>query len=142
MVISIHAPLAGSDHLCLRSECSPKQFQSTLPSQGATDVTPRTRAIDTVFQSTLPSQGATLEMHSKYYGITISIHAPLAGSDNSPRCLCLHRLDFNPRSPRRERQQMCPTNLYAHLHFCEDFYSWDNLLKSHLTFFLETPLLS
>ena len=35
-----------------------RQFQSTLPSQGAT-VTRLDLAIDNVFQSTLPSQGAT-----------------------------------------------------------------------------------
>ena len=34
--ISIHAPLAGSDPACTLNSHSPHEFQSTLPSRGAT----------------------------------------------------------------------------------------------------------
>ena len=79
------------------------QFQSTLPSQGATDLpegiasvldisihapltgSDRTFLIlnirGTIFQSTLPSQGATSEGASRLHTQGISIHAPLTGSD-------------------------------------------------------------
>ena len=55
------------------------------------------------FQSTLPSRGATCGNVCKIRRKSISIHAPLAGSDlrkclqNSPQKY------FNPRSPRGER---------------------------------------
>ena len=146
-VISIHAPLAGSDvyqQICLSAriyfnprsprgerldvmiEAAVKQiFQSTLPSRGATtgsaggtaqihyfnprsprgerQYVPRIRLQFAEFQSTLPSRGATRSFSKKLKtssfqstlpsrGATpvfcserrrhaISIHAPLAGSD-------------------------------------------------------------
>ena len=58
-------------------------FQSTLPSRGATFLT-RYRISSSVFQSTLPSRGAT-------GWIT---HVLVADAD------------FNPRSPRGERQSL------------------------------------
>ena len=83
--ISIHAPLAGSDLLAAGFILDFLQFQSTLPSRGATlheavrrfldfDFNPRSprgeRPADTSqgqtaakFQSTLPSRGATAKMH-------------------------------------------------------------------------------
>ena len=57
------------------------QFQSTLPSQGATHKR-SDRDSDRKFQSTLPSQGAT----------------PM------PPAYSIQILDFNPRSPHRERR--------------------------------------
>ena len=81
-----------------------KQFQSTLPSRGAThswpippnlftNFNPRSprgerppmiyeRAIVRGFQSTLPSRGATSWLQGFQQQKTISIHAPLAGSDD------------------------------------------------------------
>ena len=78
-------------------------FQSTLPSQGATEINniitnfenisihaPLTGSDDqrnrhcysqSVFQSTLPSQGATLYGNNNNGTGIISIHAPLTGSD-------------------------------------------------------------
>jgi len=57
------------------------EFQSTLPSRGATRRSSSACWLCWQFQSTLPSRGATLQ--SETYGgkLTISIHAPLAGSD-------------------------------------------------------------
>ena len=56
-------------------------FQSTLPSQGATRTTLTIQALIMVFQSTLPSQGAT-------FPHLVNLFA---------------NVDFNPRSPHRER---------------------------------------
>ena len=124
--ISIHAPLAGSDHAQDNQLNQKLQFQSTLPLRGATgvfcrkswcryDFNPRSpcgerRVIPeksfkaTLFQSTLPLRGAT-SFHGgpprspAYFNprspcgerleagslaaeiVSISIHAPLAGSD-------------------------------------------------------------
>ena len=62
-----------------------QEFQSTLPSQGATSTRASLRTPHHIFQSTLPSQGAT---------------AASAGGNALVS-------DFNPRSPHRERQQIC-----------------------------------
>ena len=101
--ISIHAPLAGSDDHKRCHHVRDDRFQSTLPSRGATgiiDVTsvfindfnprsprgerrldPRTMSSEQRFQSTLPSRGATAERDGLPWSRRISIHAPLAGSD-------------------------------------------------------------
>ena len=77
------------------------------------------------FQSTLPSQGATKQEAEQNYDAPISIHAPLTGSDSMGESNSrLHRISihapltgsdrravgirygvfyFNPRSPHRER---------------------------------------
>ena len=103
-LISIHAPLAGSDepfeqdligqmYFNPRSPCGERRhclflppliigFQSTLPLRGATEIAfvyPSCRK----FQSTLPLRGATLAYFDDYGIELISIHAPLAGSDGS-----------------------------------------------------------
>ena len=57
-VISIHAPLTGSDHRL-----------------------GRTTPIRAGFQSTLPLRGATKDSQIGAYADLISIHAPLTGSD-------------------------------------------------------------
>ena len=101
-MISIHAPLAGSDccHLALESlgirfqstlplrgattptslRTTRKIFQSTLPLRGATRAE-AVHAFNCAFQSTLPLRGATFPDSRFCVCIIISIHAPLAGSD-------------------------------------------------------------
>ena len=79
--ISIHAPREGSDLRWTLSNRLFSQFQSTLPARGATQgflffPTPR----------------------------PISIHAPREGSDFSKDASKIDEIDFNPRSPRGERQ--------------------------------------
>ena len=123
-VISIHAPLAGSDFLHVESlrkftrfqSTLPSRgatyacvtvvlallFQSTLPSRGATSATPLFM-ISLIFQSTLPSRGATLPSRLYNKPSSISIHAPLAGSDATRDGRFGLWGDFNPRSPRGER---------------------------------------
>ena len=81
-VISIHAPLTGSDLRIPSIIQSIKKFQSTLPLRGATYPGFRGDRLE-LFQSTLPLRGATVV---------------------TPHHRCL-RLDFNPRSPYGERQQ-------------------------------------
>ena len=89
-VISIHAPLTGSD-------------AGTVASYKVTGT----------FQSTLPSQGATLSADWVTYACTISIHAPLTGSDVSILLNSSIAEDFNPRSPHRERH-------FGDLHNCDN----------------------
>ena len=78
-MISIHAPLTGSDDFLF--------FHIYL----------------LLFQSTLPSQGATKSTSSYTAKILISIHAPLTGSDFLVVLIPLTLGNFNPRSPHRER---------------------------------------
>ena len=56
-----------------------------------------------IFQSTLPLRGATARSRYERVVNHISIHAPLAGSDNLYAFFAQINLDFNPRSPCGER---------------------------------------
>ena len=128
--ISIHAPLAGSDGISRRTWTSGSLFQSTLPLRGATRVG-RTWPCSPRFQSTLPLRGATpyqarsgyrgsyfnprsISIHAPLAGsdrlrtmiqrgLQISIHAPLAGSDPCRLTGYQSQSYFNPRSPCGER---------------------------------------
>ena len=52
------------------------------------------------FQSTHPLRGATLERQAADLAAVISIHAPLAGCDNSlVKLYPQRRCNFNPRTP-------------------------------------------
>ena len=157
-VISIHAPLAGSDggmngrrknqsYFNPRSPCGerrlkpypssrPFKFQSTLPLRGATDpqrhgtikvpnFNPRSPcgerrrkglilSYHIIFQSTLPLRGATRLSCLSLPLKIISIHAPLAGSDNRLLIGFLLNSDFNPRSPCGERLVPCVHN-FSHI---------------------------
>jgi len=55
------------------------------------------------FQSTLPSRGATRAGSGQMRTHPVSIHAPLARSDNAPGNSVSYISSFNPRSPREER---------------------------------------
>ena len=55
------------------------------------------------FQSTLPVGGATTNRGAGVIMITISIHAPRGGSDDSTGDSTHDNTDFNPRSPWGER---------------------------------------
>jgi len=123
-LVSIHAPLARSDRVVSILLGPEGWFQSTLPSRGATE---RLRVYGELllFQSTLPSRGATTTSHHQKLHRAVSIHAPLARSDDGASAtLFVQRLfqstlpsrgatiiakahpvasSFNPRSPREER---------------------------------------
>ena len=123
--ISIHAPLTGSDELGERPCPRYMEFQSTLPSQGATitelgymdslqNFNPRSPHRERLpllllldmfqlFQSTLPSQGATVDSLGNVFSEIISIHALLTGSDPIRYPVGTNQGNFNPRSPHRER---------------------------------------
>ena len=91
-----------------------KIFQSTLPSQGATKIQPcRERMCK--FQSTLPSQGATSYNHVRLFNSRISIHAPLTGSDANALVEQIMEQNFNPRSPHRERPLIKSRTPYSDL---------------------------
>ena len=102
LCISIHAPLTGSDVDKIDDLLHYVQFQSTLPSQGATS-----KVADCIVY-TMISIHAPLTGSDSYFAIliifyTISIHAPLTGSDVQWRRDKPDKFYFNPRSPHRER---------------------------------------
>ena len=78
--ISIRAPLAGSDKEAVLPLSELWSFQSTLPSQGATQ--PDICRIDS-FRISIhaPLVGSDICTSTLRANIIISIHAPLAGSD-------------------------------------------------------------
>ena len=125
ILISIHAPLTGSDSVAAFSSFAICNFNPRSPhrerlcsSQRALAViyfNPRsphrerpsgmTRGQSTgEFQSTLPSQGATSYRVRRKNNTRISIHAPLTGSDKAAMHTASTHINFNPRSPHRERQ--------------------------------------
>src|SRR5699024_1488158 len=104
-IISIHAPLTGSDFRTAENMERSHSFQSTLPLRGAT-VLPSQKMINKEFQSTLPLRGATVCRWIWRRQRPISIHAPLTGSDRSPCLPCSEYADFNPRSPYGERLEL------------------------------------
>ena len=101
-VISIHAPLTGSDASYINHSFSHRQFQSTLPLRGATAGSRPSWTIRQ-FQSTLPLRGATDDYCAGKGVQDISIHAPLTGSDWPTWTNSGRGSDFNPRSPYGER---------------------------------------
>mgnify|MGYP007043652000 CR=1 FL=1 len=64
-----------------------------------------------IFQSTLPLRGATNVPGPRQHLAPISIHAPLAGSDNIQTRGLPRTLYFNPRSPCGERRGLPRTLL-------------------------------
>ena len=102
-MISIHAPLTGSDYCLCFLLVIYSLFQSTLPSQGATFGSPPVLWY-LIFQSTLPSQGATSNGNSR--GVVVGFQSTLPSQGATVRQWFLRRRprDFNPRSPHRERR--------------------------------------
>ena len=102
--ISIHAPLAGSD--CRKRPPSwwSSHFNPRSPC-GERPVVAMRRCPVPVFQSTLPLRGTTRHIVILCMRVVISIHAPLAGSDGRSWCGLARVPDFNPRSPCGERLQ-------------------------------------
>ena len=101
-MISIHAPLTGSDTSFQSCSRNTKNFNPRSPHRER--LIRRNKLPELViFQSTLPSQGATRYSDSSAYTVDISIHAPLTGSDRNADISTRASLHFNPRSPHRER---------------------------------------
>ena len=124
--ISIHAPPTGSDRVELKRKEKARKFQSTLPSQGATIVYNNCDTVAHYFNPRSPHRErhwyVSYYFKQPYFNPrsphrerlsyiiiailwhTISIHAPLTGSDSySLQALRISR-HFNPRSPHRERR--------------------------------------
>ena len=79
-IISIHAPLTGSDlEIVYASQIADISIHAPLT--GSDIAAPLDIASPWRFQSTLPSQGATVANMRNGMGVYISIHAPLTGSD-------------------------------------------------------------
>ena len=73
-------------------------FQSTHPLRGAT-LNSASKGAILQFQSTHPLRGATAFISPLLAFFIISIHAPLAGCDQSLRRLRPQARNFNPRTP-------------------------------------------
>ena len=101
-VISIHTPLAGSDRKTLKTSANSWNFNPHSPC-GERPATVTLFFPDTLFQSTLPLRGATRASHIRFLHLPISIHTPLAGSDQTPKAKRHDHQDFNPHSPCGER---------------------------------------
>ena len=100
--ISIHAPLAGSDNSRLSGVPVCGYFNPRSP-RGERRDDDLIDLLELQFQSTLPSRGATDAATGVVIGGPISIHAPLAGSDVANIPHMRYTKNFNPRSPRGER---------------------------------------
>ncbi len=77
---------------------SPDIFQSTHPLRGATAVSLAGIVSAAKFQSTHPLRGATIRDSTYTLGITISIHAPLAGCDATLQN-CIHDPSISIHAP-------------------------------------------
>ena len=80
--ISIHAPLTGSDLRRRTGMNTFVYFNPRSPHRERRSICSN-RLTLVIFQSTLPSQGATNAFMMPTSSIAISIHAPLTGSDRS-----------------------------------------------------------
>ena len=102
VVISIHAPHAGSDKNYWINRYN--QVISIHAPHAGSDVNNNLSSKDGYkFQSTLPMRGATKRPGHPRPHIGISIHAPHAGSDAEDTGKWYLWDDFNPRSPCGER---------------------------------------
>ena len=102
--VSIHAPHTGSDLFPAQYNLRAREFQSTLPTRGATSIIIIHFSPLALFQSTLPTRGATPLSFICKVPINVSIHAPHTGSDLRHCCLSdISITSFNPRSPHGER---------------------------------------
>ena len=81
-LISIHAPLAGCDPGKASAERQPDHFNPRTPC-GVRLVRASGYRASAVFQSTHPLRGATAKCSCWEYRACISIHAPLAGCDDT-----------------------------------------------------------
>ena len=123
--VSIHAPYAGSDMIC-RSIDKLTDVSIHAPYAGSDVLSLVEFAPADVFQSTPPMQGATFHERYGYFSdcfnprplcrerrfcfanmdieITVSIHAPYAGSDYAGEYVRKGYERFNPRPLCRERR--------------------------------------
>ena len=104
--ISIHAPLTGSDDTVLIMLYSGWNFNPRSP-YGERLRLPLLLNLLRYFNPRSP-YGERLCASTELYSIkTISIHAPLTGSDLTSRGTIRRPINFNPRSPYGERPLCC-----------------------------------
>ena len=101
-IISIHAPLTGSDDGAVVVAALAADFNPRSP-YGERHFPSATRRSKQLFQSTLPLRGATTAAGALPSHTSISIHAPLTGSDPRFAVTWPTKQYFNPRSPYGER---------------------------------------
>ena len=94
--------------------CMLQRFQSTHPARGATISVFDFSAVQNVFQSTHPARGATGTTSARAGEGKISIHAPREGCDLSQAAEMAEPEDFNPRTPRGVRLDMYNFNTIFH----------------------------
>ena len=102
-MISIHAPLTGSDLEQIRRQKYDLLFQSTLPLRGATGIITVPQSPVHNFNPRSPYGERPLEKLGIFPDEIISIHAPLTGSDQTVTVKIYINPYFNPRSPYGER---------------------------------------
>ena len=102
LAISIHAPLTGSDPRRSGGRRLLRHFNPRSP-YGERLVLNGPTLNGFKFQSTLPLRGATIMQAVNAQKHSISIHAPLTGSDPARPSRKEQAHDFNPRSPYGER---------------------------------------
>ena len=110
MVISIHAPLTGSDPVCSSIVRFKSDFNPRSP-YGERPIYLGSQTAFQKFQSTLPLRGATSPSRIGCKSSGISIHAPLTGSDSCQKGVSQKDSYFNPRSPYGERLRNTQGNL-------------------------------
>ena len=98
--ISIHAPLAGSDSWSWTTRRTAADFNPRSPCGERPGGDIQTASTALIFQSTLPLRGATDLRGSAIKRSSISIHAPLAGSDLWP-FICCWLTEFQSTLPLR-----------------------------------------
>ena len=103
--ISIHAPRAGRDCGFVPAARSGRHFNPRAPC-GARHIKTLDKNLNDLFQSTRPVRGATGEASFNSEIQNISIHAPRAGRDVTPRRRLHRRMNFNPRAPCGARQYL------------------------------------
>ena len=109
-VISIHAPLAGSDIILLCCSCLVTDFNPRSPRRERLASTVY-MVVKYLFQSTLPSRGATVPVILILPGRIISIHAPLAGSDSGMELIGTETTGFQSTLPSRGAT-VCQPRIY------------------------------
>jgi len=101
-VVSIHAPRAGRDPMCLAIRTKRDRFNPRAP-RGARRRADAPDDGKPQFQSTRPARGATAIAADTLAALDVSIHAPRAGRDRSTIRMSKTAKRFNPRAPRGAR---------------------------------------
>ena len=119
--ISIHAPIVGCDPCSISLSMTSEHFNPRTHRGVRRLCSHSISERETIFQSTHPSWGATTGLGQKYYGMMISIHAPIVGCD--PKSFCVVKIFciyFNPRTHRGVRREfissVCSLVLFQSTH--------------------------